>query len=150
MLLCLGRRTSGLWNNQAGDRRSFRKMRWCFSNIAWNMSSPRLLVKLDVSNPGLLLQQILFISKRLYLGLSWQVGGPGLASKLQRSQKLVNFSCTHKVNLNSTLQRTGKFVCFNFSCAPNEEESLVADAPVQITYTKHHKLLLLYLWNIFH
>lgn len=67
------------------------------------MSSPGLLVKIDVSNPGLLLLQILFISKTLYLGLSWQVGGPEIGKQTAVKKEITKLFLYHKVNLNSTL-----------------------------------------------
>lgn len=119
-----------------GERRVFRKTRrqdGVFPNVSRNMSSPGLLVKPKVRNPGLLLLlQILFISKTLYLGLSWQVGGPETGKQVTAKSEMTKFLLLHKVNLISYFGGIQENCCifFNCSCSRNKEDTVVGDATV--------------------
>lgn len=53
-----------------GERKAFRKIRGCSSNVSQNISSSGLLFTPEVSNPRPLFLQCFFISKELHLGLS--------------------------------------------------------------------------------
>lgn len=104
-----------------------------FPNISWNMSSPGLLVKPEVRNPVLLLLlQILFISKTLYLGLSWQVGGPEIGKQVTAKSEMTKRFLLHKVNLISYFGGIQENCCifFNCSCSHNKEDTVVGDATV--------------------